>query len=106
MLVVYDVRTSAVVSLSGYRGVASKEAIERVVPVDGLPDGQAFFHIFDSDQIQNAWKLWDASRSPEGGFQCVVSFDEDGNPIGIDRAPEPEQSTEEKGSGESGMDSK
>jgi hypothetical protein len=52
-----------------------------ILPADSLPDDQAYFHILDADQMRVAWTTWETARRENAG--CVVTFDEDGAPVGI-----------------------
>lgn len=91
MLVVYRRTDNVVVSISGVRPVGSapvpESMIYGIVPAEPLPEGQDSFYITDIEAIRATWDVWDASRDPGNGFECVVVFEE-GKPVGIRRKDE------------------
>lgn len=93
MLITYDVETNVVVGAAMFHLNSPDEEIlpEKVLslqPVE-LPEGQAYFHIFDSAKIYEYQHLIHASKDRRtGGFQMQVTFDDEGNPAGIERKPE------------------
>lgn len=85
MLIIYNKHNQTVVSISGIVPFEDMEINPefalRILPVDPLPEDQAYFHILDADQMRVAWTTWRTARQENA--ECVVTFDEDGTPVGI-----------------------
>lgn len=75
MLIVYDKNTKRVVSVSGVRPEGRKlsDAEKQVMPVEPLPENQAYMHIKDEDIMEKVFKVLDA------GLDLFVATSEDGN---------------------------
>ena len=85
MLIVYNKHNQTVVSISGivpFEDVEiAPEVALSILPANPLPEDRAYFHILDADQMRAAWTTWETARRENAG--CVVTFDEDGTPVGI-----------------------
>lgn len=66
MLIVFNKTTKKVISVSGIRGSATAEVIDRMTVVD-LPEGQDEYRIYDNETINQVWQALDAG----GGVELV-----------------------------------
>lgn len=85
MLIVYNKHNQTVVSISGIVPFEDMEIDPEValsiLPANPLPEDRAYFHILDADQMRAAWTTWRTAKQENA--ECVVTFDEDGTPVGI-----------------------
>jgi hypothetical protein len=75
MLIIYDLTTYEIISISGLRNFYI--CLVDIKPADPLPEGQAYFVLHDPKKIDKAWKLWDEGQPLE------VVFDDEGNPVDV-----------------------
>lgn len=91
MLIIYDKITRETVSISGFRGQATKEMIDSI-KINDLPETQAEYRIYDQEVINQAWQALDAKDAVELVFDGDI-------PVGIQiiDLPDPEPEPEEEG---------
>lgn len=75
MLIVYDKQSKAVVSISGIRGKATEEEINKIQVID-LPENQAEYRIYNQETIDQVWKALDDGDGIELVFEGEI-------PVGI-----------------------
>ena len=75
MLIIYDLATYEIISISGLRNFYT--CLANIKPADPLPEGQAYFVLHDPEKIEKVWTTRDA-----GGTLELV-FDKEGNPVDV-----------------------
>lgn len=65
VLIIYDINTLNIISISGYRGQVSAEETDSINLVDGLQPGLAEMRLYDHEQINKIWTSFDAKAKIE-----------------------------------------
>lgn len=78
MLIIYDIMTGLVISISGIMGYPPTQAeVLRISLVGPLPDGQAEYRIYNPTHINLVWEAYDNNK------ELTVILDDNHDPIGI-----------------------